>query len=168
MSPNCKNPGRLEFDAAIQTMENGGAFVDFPFDVEKLYGVKGRVPVKVTFDGIPYQGSMVRMGMPKHMLLILKEIRQKMGKGKGDRIHVTVNLDDAPRTVALPADIEAAYKKAGVLERYRSGSYTQQKEYVVWIGDTKNPETRLRRITKSIEALRATKASKVKRTPKNT
>ena len=153
MSPKYKNPGRIEFGAIIRTAENGGAFVEFPYEVEELYGVKGRVPVNVTFDGIPYRGSMVRMGSERHLLLILKEIRERMGKGAGASIHVTVELDEAPRVIVLAPDIEAAFKKAGVLERYRAHSYSHQREYVLHIEDTKNPETRLRRINKTVEAL---------------
>jgi len=154
-----KNPGRIEFTAEIRVQENGGAFVEFPHNVEKLYGVKGRVPVNVTYDGIPYRGSMVKMGRPKHLLLILKEIREKLGKGKGDRIRVTVELDDAPRVVVLAPDIEAVYKKAGVLESYRAMSFSHQREYSLWIEEAKQPETRARRIAKSVGELQAKKKS---------
>ncbi len=151
MSPEYKNPGRIEFDAVIHIYDSGGAGVEFPFEVEKLFGVKGRVPVSVTFDGVPYRGSMVKMGTDCH---ILKEIREKLGKGGGDKIHVTVELDDKPRVVELPADVESAYKKAGVLAKYRGMSYSHQREYMLWMNDTKNPETRKRRIDKSVEELK--------------
>jgi bifunctional DNA-binding transcriptional regulator/antitoxin component of YhaV-PrlF toxin-antitoxin module len=157
MAVKYKNPGRITFEAGIEVMENGGTFVRFPFDVEELYGVKGRVPAKVTFDGIPYQGSMVKMGSPDHLLLILKEIRERLGKSAGDKIKVTVDLDDKPRVVVLTRDIEAAYKKAGVLAAYRAQSYSHQREYVLWIEDAKQAETRKRRIAKSVEAMRAAK-----------
>ena len=152
-----KNPGRIEFSAEIHGHESGGVFVEFPHDVEKLYGAKGRVPVRVTYDGIAYRGSMVRMGTPKHILLILKEIREKLGKGPGDRIRVTVELDDAPRVIVLAPDVEAAYKKAGVLERYRAMSFTHQRETATWIEEAKQAETRARRIAKSAADLKARK-----------
>jgi hypothetical protein len=152
-----KNPGRIEFIGGIQAHEGGGAFVEFPHDVEKLFGVKGRVAVRVTFDGMAYRGSMVRMGTPRHILLILKEIRESLGKGPGDKIRVTVELDDAPRTIELPADVEAAYKKAGVLERFRSMSYSHQREYANSIGEAKQAATRARRIEKSVSELKARK-----------
>jgi hypothetical protein len=152
-----KNPGRLEFTAVIQAHETGGVFVEFPHDVEKLFRVKGRVPVRVTFDGVPYRGSMVRMGRPKHILLILKESREELGKSPGARIKVTVELDDAPRVVTLAPDVEAAYEKAGVLELYRGQSYSHQRERNIWIEEAKQAETRLRRIAKSVEDLRSRK-----------
>jgi hypothetical protein len=149
-----KNPGRVEFDGIIRTNDAGGAFVEFPHDVEKLYGVKGRVPVNVTFDGIPYRGSMVKMGSERHLLLILKEIREKLKKGEGGNIRVTVDLDDKPRVVELAGDVEAAYKRAGVLAKYRAMSYSHQREYMLWIEEAKQAETRKRRIEKSVEVLR--------------
>ncbi len=157
MAVQYKNPGRIEFDGKLERMDNGGSFVSFPGDVEKLFGVKGRVPVRVTFDGIPYKGSMVRMGTKCHLLLMLKEIREKLGKDRGDGIHVTVELDEEPRVVVLAPDVEAAYKKAKVLDKYRSLSYSQQREYNLWIDDTKNAETRARRIAKAVGVIKEQK-----------
>lgn len=154
MSMKYKSPGRIEFDGVIHANEAGGAFVEFPHDVEKLYGVKGRVPVNVTFDGIPYRGSMVKMGTECHLLLILKEIRERLKKGEGATLHVTVELDAKPRVVELARDVEAAYKRAGVLAKYRSMSYSHQREYALWIEEAKQAETRNRRIAKAVEELR--------------
>jgi hypothetical protein len=155
MAITYRNPGRIAFQGEIRAAESGGAFVSFPFDVEKLYGVQGRVPVEATFDGIPYRGSMVRMGSEKHLLLILKDIRERMGKGPGDKIRVTVDLDDKPRTVDLRPDVEAAFKKAGVLAAFRALAYTHQREHALAIEEAKRAETRKRRIEKAIEALTA-------------
>jgi hypothetical protein len=155
MAVTYKNPGKVEFSGIIHRLEEGGgAYVEFPHDVEKLYGFKGRVPVKVTFDGIPYRGSMVKMGTPCHILLILKEIRERLGKGGGDKIKVTVELDEAPRVVELSAEVEAAFRKAGVLEKFRSLSFTHQREYSRSVEEAKQPETRRRRLEKSIAELR--------------
>ena len=133
--------------------------MEFPHDVEMLYGVKGRIPVNVTFDGIPYRGSMVKMGGDSHILGILKEIREKLSKDRGDRLRVTVELDEAPRVVELAADVEAAYKKAGVLEGTRSLSFSHQREHALWIEAAKQGETRARRIVKSIDEVRGKKSN---------
>ena len=51
------------FDAALHEIpENGGAYVIFPWDIRKEFG-KGRVKVHAAFDGIPYDGSIVNMGV---------------------------------------------------------------------------------------------------------
>lgn len=77
-----------EFDAVIQKVDGiDGAYVEIPFDVKQEFG-KGRVPVSAAFDGEPYDGSLVRMGTPCHILGLRKDIRKKIGKQPGDTVHV--------------------------------------------------------------------------------
>ena len=85
------------FDAILHEIpENGGAYVVFPRDIRKLFG-KGRVKVHATFDGIPYDGSIVNMGLKdpqgniRYTLGVLKSIRRQLGKAEGDSIHVTLS-----------------------------------------------------------------------------
>ena len=78
------------FDAVIQKVPDiDGAYVDIPFDVKATFG-KGRVPVHATFDGAPYDGSLVRMGTPGHILGIRKDIRAQIGKQPGDSVHIVL------------------------------------------------------------------------------
>jgi hypothetical protein len=87
---------RYEYDAALHELkDSGGAYVVFPWDLRKETG-KGRLKVHATFDGIPYDGSIVNMGL-KHpdgsvcyILGVLKAIRTALGKGEGDTIHVII------------------------------------------------------------------------------
>ncbi len=77
-----------EFDAEIKKVPDiDGAYIEIPFDVKAEFG-KGRVPVSASFDGEPYDGSLVRMKTPCHILGIRKEIRAKIGKQPGDSVHV--------------------------------------------------------------------------------
>ena len=56
------------FDAVIQKVPDiDGAYVEFPYDVRSEFG-KGRVKVRATFDGAAYDGSLVRMGTPGHII----------------------------------------------------------------------------------------------------
>lgn len=65
------------------------AYVEIPFDLKAEFG-KGRVPVLATFDGEPYQGSLVRMETPGHIIGLRKDIRAKIGKQPGDTVRVTM------------------------------------------------------------------------------
>lgn len=81
---------KYEFDAVIVKVPDiDGAYVEIPFDVKTEFG-KGRVPVHATFDGEPYDGSLVRMGTPGHILGMRKDIRAKIGKQPGDTVHVAL------------------------------------------------------------------------------
>ena len=78
------------FDAVIQKVPDiDGAYVEFPYDVRAEFG-KGRVKVHATFDGAAYDGSLVRMGTPGHIIGLLRDIRALIGKGPGDTVHVTI------------------------------------------------------------------------------
>lgn len=80
-------PG-YEFDAVIRKVPDmDGAYVEIPFDVKKEFG-KGRVKVHATFDGAAYDGSLVRMKTPCHILGVRKDIRAAIGKQPGDSVHV--------------------------------------------------------------------------------
>lgn len=79
-----------EFEAEIKKVPDiDGAYIEIPFDVKAELG-RGRVPVLATFDGEPYEGSLVKMKTPCHIIGIRKEIRAKIGKQPGDIIHVTI------------------------------------------------------------------------------
>ena len=46
--------------------------------------------VHATFDGYPYDGSLVKMKTVNHIIGIRKDIRQVIQKQPGDKIHVTI------------------------------------------------------------------------------
>lgn len=87
---------RYEFDAVIHELpDSGGAYVIFPYDIRKEFG-RGRVKVHAEFDGVPYDGSIVSMGVRDaqgsvcYIIGVLKSIRQKLKKGDGDSVHVWI------------------------------------------------------------------------------
>jgi len=145
---------KYRFTAVIQPGDGGGAGVLFPHDVEKEFGTRGKVPVKATFDGVPYTGSMIKYGAPQHMLPMLKAIREQIGKGPGDSVDVVIWKDEGVRTLDVPEELAALMKKEGLLPFFESLSYTHRKEYCRWITEAKKPETRARRLEKAVEMLR--------------
>lgn len=81
-----------EFTAEIKAVPGiDGAYVEIPFDVKKEFN-KGRVKVHASFDGEPYDGSLVRMGTPCHIIGVRKDIRARIGKQAGDTVHVTLRI----------------------------------------------------------------------------
>ena len=79
----------FEFDAIIlQSGDMDAAYVEVPFDIKALFG-KGRLAVHATFDGVPYDGQIVKMGTPCYIIGLRKDIRKQIGKTFGDTVHVT-------------------------------------------------------------------------------
>lgn len=152
--------GKRKFNAIIQSNESGGMYVIIPFDVEEEYGKK-RVKIIAKIDSEVYQGSLVRMGSPDHILLIRKDIRQKIGKTNGDEVSIEVQEDTLPRIVVVPDDFKV-YLNDNAEQKvfFEKLSYTHQKEYVQWIEGAKKEETRIRRMNKAIEMMKAGKKGK--------
>ena len=145
------------FTATIQNAGGGGAFVEIPFDVEKEFGSK-RPKVKALIEGVPYRGTLVRMGSEHHMLLILKGIREQIGKTFEDEIRVVVEPDVEPRLIEIPKDLSKEFKKDKQAKAiFDKLAYTHRREYVRWIEEAKRAETRQTRITKTIEMLKKSK-----------
>jgi hypothetical protein len=155
--------GKHSFKAEIKNAGGGGAFVEIPFDVEAAFGSK-KPKIKAIIEGVPYRGTLVRtpalasgasVGSEHHMLLILKGIREQIGKTFGDEIKVTVEPDTEPRVVEIPKDLSKELKKDKQAKAiFDKLSYTHQKEYVHWIEEAKHAETRQTRIVKTIEMLK--------------
>ena len=78
----------FEFDAII--LQNEGldaAYVKVPYDIKALFG-KGRLLVHATFDDVPYDGQIVKMGTPCYIIGVRKDIRKQLCKTFGDTVHV--------------------------------------------------------------------------------
>ncbi|MGL4548370.1 DUF1905 domain-containing protein [Eubacterium aggregans] len=114
----------LEFDEVLlKKPEMDAAYVEVPFDIKAIFG-KSRRLVHATFDGEPYDGQVVKMGTPGHLIGVRKEIRLKIGKQPGDLVHVTLEECEKPK----PA-------------------FTSVEEYIAsYSGDTKKRMETLRQI----------------------
>jgi hypothetical protein len=145
---------RYKFKAKIEASDGGGAYVLFPYDTEEEFATRGKVPVKATLNGVPYEGSLITCGGSQHMLGVLKAIRQQIGKGPGDIIAVEVWKDEAPRTLEVPASFNKRMKEEGLLPFFEGLSHTHRKEYCRWIAEAKKEETQLKRLEKAVEMLR--------------
>jgi hypothetical protein len=141
------------FTAVIEEAPRGGAFVRIPPEVVSDLGGGGRIPVKASFDGVGYRGSIVRMG-GESVLGILKDIREELGKSLGDEVEVAVERDAQEREVEIPIELARLLgTNPAALEAFEALSYTHRREHARHVADAKRPETRTRRAQKTIETL---------------
>lgn len=73
----------------LQNGDMDAAYIEVPYDIKALFG-KGRLLVHATFDGEPYDGQVVRMGTPCHIIGVTRQIRSRIGKSFGDEVEVTL------------------------------------------------------------------------------
>lgn len=123
-----------------------------PEVVEALGGSK-RPAVLVAVGGHTYRSTIASMG-GRYMLPFAREHRERTGLGPGDPIEVALELDTAPRTVEVPADLATALAaRPGVRDAFDRLSYSVRKEHVRQVETAKAAETRERRIARIVDGL---------------
>lgn len=133
----------------------GGHLVAVPPKVIEALGGKGRIPVTASFNGVPYRGSIVRMGGDA-VLGVQKAIMAAAGVSVGDTLRIEVSNDDVPREVELPDELAKALRANRTAHRVFEGlSYSHRREYARSVAEAKRPETRVRRAERAIERLLA-------------
>jgi regulator of protease activity HflC (stomatin/prohibitin superfamily) len=139
---------------AILGAKGHSLFFEVPLDVKQEFG-RARPPVKVSINGYTYRSTVSVYG-GKYYLPVRQERREEAGLKAGDMINVTVALDTEVRTVEPPPELSAAFKKNGAAqERWEKLSFTHKKEHAQAILEAKKPETRARRVEKTLAMLAA-------------
>jgi bifunctional DNA-binding transcriptional regulator/antitoxin component of YhaV-PrlF toxin-antitoxin module len=139
------------------TLELGGKTATgmrVPAAVVESLGSGKKPAVRVTINGYTYRSTVAVYG-GEFFLPVSAEVRQGAGIAAGDEIEVVVELDTEPREVVVPPDFAAALDADAAARRFFDGlSYSNKRRFVLAIEDARTPETRQRRIGKSIEKLR--------------
>ena len=129
-----------------------------PPEVVEALGKGKRPPVRVTINGYTYRSTVAVYG-DIYMLGVSAERREASGVSPGDELDVDLELDTAPREVAVPPDFAAALDAEPAARKTFDGlSYSNQSWHVLQVEGAKTDETRQRRIEKSVAMLREGRA----------
>ena len=152
------------FRAVLELHGEGTATsISIPFDVQKVFGKRGRVAVRGTLNCVPYRSSVFRMGDAPYFMVVNRRMREEAGVAAGQTVAVVMERDDEPRTVEVPADLEAALQAdRGALRAWERLSFTHRREHVEAITGARRPETRARRIAKAVEQLSSSSPANAK------
>jgi hypothetical protein len=143
----------MKFRATIQLHGKTATGIQVPDDVVAALGSGKRPPVRVTIGKHTYRSTIAPMG-GVFLVGVSAENRGAAGVTAGDEVEVTIELDDAPREVVVPADFAAALDERPDARRtFEKLSYSHKRQHVLAIDDAKTAETRQRRISKSIDML---------------
>jgi hypothetical protein len=152
-----------EYEAVIREplLPGGYATVPFPHDVRAAFG-KARVNIRATFDGEPYDGTILNMGAknadgsPCYSINVLKEIRTKINKQPGDSVHITVReKDDMEKTsIVVPEELTAVLSSDDEAQSFFDSLTDGYKRgYCDWVGGAKQAATRQTRAEKALVML---------------
>jgi hypothetical protein len=147
--------GEIRLDATVEEADDSAACaVQVPTaEVVRWFGRKSRVPVVATINGYAWRTSLSPMG-GCHVLPVNGEVRKGAGVAGGDRVTVTLREDTEERTVDVPDDLAKALGTAKRRAAFDAMGFTHRKEWVRAVLDAKRPETRAKRITDCVAAMK--------------
>jgi hypothetical protein len=149
------------FAGTLEAARGGGAYVTLPGEVLAALGGGSRLRVTGTINGVDFASSTMPMGGGAVCLGVHKATRQAAGVDVGDRVDIVLERDDRPREVAVPADLAAALAAdEPAATEFARLSFTHRREYTEWVEGAKKAETRARRVTQTLERLRASAAKR--------
>jgi len=149
------------FEAEIEKDDEPGnlAYLRVPPEIIAAFGPRKRPAVVVTLNGVTYRTTVSVYG-GEFYIGLRSDVREAAKVRVGQMARVKLAPDLEPRTIEVPADLDAALGKARLREAFAGFAYTHRKEYVVWITGAKRPQTRAARIEKTVAATRQKRAFK--------
>jgi hypothetical protein len=128
--------------------------IEIPEDVVLGLGRGKRVPVVVTVNGYTFRNTTAFMG-GQYLVGVSAAHRAASGLKGGDAIEVTLEVDDAPRVVEVPPELAEAFAAdPDAAAAWAKLSYSHQRQHAEPIADAKSPETKARRVAKTLEILK--------------
>jgi len=144
----------VRFRTTIQTTGKTTLGFEVPASAVEALGAGKRPPVTVTINGYTYRNSIAVMG-GVYMIGVSSEHRGPAKVTGGEEIEIELALDTAPREVAVPPELAAALDAdPAAKQTFDKLSYSNRSWHALQVTGTNNPDTRARRIEKSIAALR--------------
>jgi hypothetical protein len=148
----------MRFRAKLLATGKTAAGIEVPAKVVEALGSSRRPAVSVTINGYTYRSSVAVMG-GKFMVGVSAERREAAGVAPGEMLDIDIELDTQPRELIVPTDFAKALDGDARARRFFDGlSYSNRQRHVLSIEGAKTPETRQRRIDKSVSTLREGRA----------
>jgi hypothetical protein len=146
------------FTATIDRPVSKGwyATIDFPYDVEKLFGTKGRVRVKGTINGFQVDRALIPTKAGVHVIVMSGALRKAVKAGSGDVVEVVVHRNPEQDEVIIPdalrdtldfqPDMKATWDKL---------TPGMKRNMCYWVGSAKTEATQARRVAELLRRFQA-------------
>ena len=144
----------MRFRATLLSAGKTALGFEVPPNVVEGLGAGKRPPVLVTINGFTYRNTLAVYG-GVYMIGVSAENRAAAKVKGGDEVDIDLELDSAPREVVVPPELRAALDADPAAKAtFDKLSYSNKSFHALQVTGTTNPETRARRIEKSIAVLR--------------
>jgi hypothetical protein len=145
----------LVLTLALEPRGPAGAFVLSDEQAAAVGGGRKAFPVRVGVNGVTLPLRLARMG-GENLIGLARAARERAGVSVGSTYQVEIAADEDPRTVEVPEDLAAALADdATARTAFEALAASHRKEFVRWVGEAKREATRVQRVAKTLEMLRA-------------
>jgi uncharacterized protein YdeI (YjbR/CyaY-like superfamily) len=159
MKPKPK-PIARSFKATLERMESsnlGWVIIRVPFDVSKVWGVRGRLRVKGEINGFPFRTALFPTGKGFHFLLVNKRMQAGADARAGSTADFRLEPDLEVRKATVPVELRRALSQDRAVQRWFGElSYSIRKWIADWIAQPKSAGARVRRAEQIAEQLLTT------------
>jgi hypothetical protein len=131
------------FKATLERMQSnlGWVIVRIPFDVPKVWGVRGRLRVTGEINGFALRTSLFPTGKGYHFLLVNKRMQVGGHAAPGMTAQFRLAPDTAERKAILPVELKRALSQDRSLRRWFDNlSYSIRRWIAVWVAQPKSGE----------------------------
>lgn len=147
--------GEITLTAELLPRGPAAAFVLDDDQVEAVGEGAKRFPVVATVNGYSWRTTVTRM-RGEFLVGLSRAVREAAGVQAGDTATLALALDAEPREVEVPPALAQALAADPVARAaYAALAFTHRKEYARWIEEAKRDETQTRRVSETLEMLRA-------------
>jgi Domain of unknown function (DUF1905)/Bacteriocin-protection, YdeI or OmpD-Associated len=147
---------KQSFKAVLQPMNIGMQVTIVPilFDVERAFGLKNRVDIKGTLDGLPIQRTILPAGDGTHYIVLNAAMRKALGKGNGDEVFVEIEPDETYKNVEIPDFLLYELEENTVAKaEYARTSPSNRRWMTQYLTDVKSLDAKANRVLKVLEIL---------------
>lgn len=156
------------FKATLERMRSnlGWVIIHIPFDVAKVWGVRGPFRVKGEINGFAFRTSLFPTGKGTHYLLVNKRMQAGADAAAGMTAEFRLQPDTEERKAVLPVELSRALSEDRSLQRYFDKlSYSIRKWICDQVAQPKNAGSRIRRAEQIAEQLLTTMEAELELPP---
>jgi uncharacterized protein YdeI (YjbR/CyaY-like superfamily) len=147
------------FDAILERTGDrlNWTIIRVPFDVARLWGVRGQLRVKGEINGFSFRTSLFPTGKGTHMMMVNKKMQAGGKAPPGGKARFRLEPDTEQREVEQPTELARVLRQSKpLLKYYEALSYSMRHEIAKWIAAARHAETRRRRAEELAERLMLT------------
>jgi uncharacterized protein YdeI (YjbR/CyaY-like superfamily) len=149
-------PAKKSFRATLERLRSnlGWVIVWIPFNVQKIWGTRGRLRIRGEINGFAFRTSLFPTRKGEHFLLVNKKMQTGGHASEGNTAEFHLEPDTEERVVVIPAELRHILAEDKTFRRWFDAlSYSIRKWICDWVVEPKSASARIRRAEQVAEQL---------------